>query len=118
MTALETSLAFHRAWMAGDIDTALQHVAPDVVCDAPAGRITGIAEFRAFIEPFSRLLTGSHLHGAFGDDTTSVLFYDTATRPVPHAPGAEHHTVTDGRITHVRIVFDRVPFEAARAAAR
>ena len=36
---------------------------------------------------------------------------------VPHAPGAEHHTVTDGLITHVRIVFDRVPFDAARAAA-
>ncbi len=117
MTALETSLAFHHAWMAGDIDTALKHVAEDVVCDAPAGRLTGAAAFRAFIEPFSQILTGSQLHAAFGDDTTAVLHYDTTTRPVPHAPAGECHTVVDGLITHVRIVFDRVPFDAARAAA-
>ncbi|MDN5858314.1 MAG: nuclear transport factor 2 family protein [Pseudonocardia sp.] len=115
-TALQASLAFHRAWMAGDIDTALVHVDATVVCDAPAGRLTGAAAFREFIEPFSRILTGSRLHAAFGDDTTAVLVYDTTTRPVPHAPAAECHTVRDGKITHVRIVFDRAPFDAARAA--
>jgi hypothetical protein len=26
-------------------------------------------------------------------------------------------TVKDGRITHMRIIFDRLPFEAARRAA-
>lgn len=116
--ALQTSLAFHHAWMAGDVETALRHVAAEVVCDAPAGQLTGVAAFRQFIEPFSRILTGSTLHAAFGDDTTAVLVYDTATRPVPHAPAAECHTVTGGVITHVRIVFDRAPFDAARAAAR
>ena len=115
--ALQTSLAFHRAWMAGDIDVALGHVTDDVVCDAPSGQLTGVAAFRQFIEPFSRILTGSQLHAAFGDATTAVLVYDTTTRPVPHAPAAECHTVTDGVITHVRIVFDRAPFDAARAAA-
>jgi len=114
MTALETSLAFHHAWMAGDIDTALKHVAEDVVCDAPAGRLTGSAQFRSFIEPFSTILISSHLHAAFGDDTTAVLYYDTSTRPVPHAPAGECHTVADGLITHVRIVFDKSPFDAAR----
>jgi len=32
------------------------------------------------------------------------------------APGAEYHTVRDGKITYIRIIFDRAPFEAARQA--
>ena len=85
--------------MAGDIDTAMRYVADDVVTPRRGGS-SSAAAFRQFIEPFSRILTGSHLHGAFGDETSSVLFY-----------------VADGKITHVRIVFDRVQFEAAREAA-
>ncbi len=62
-------------------------------------------------------LTGSRLIAAFGDDTTAVLVYEAATVPVAHAPGAECLTVVDGRITHMRIIFDRLPFDAARRAA-
>lgn len=63
--------------------------------------------------------TGSTLLAAFGDETTAVLMYDTDTDTVPvtNAPGAEYHTVVDGRITYLRIVFDRLPFDAARRAA-
>jgi hypothetical protein len=43
--------------------------------------------------------------------------YDTITTPVPHAPGAELHTVTDGRITHLHLIFDRLPFARARGEA-
>ena len=32
------------------------------------------------------------------------------------APGAECLTVRDGKISHLRIVFDRLPFDAARRA--
>ena len=42
--------------------------------------------------------------------------YDTQTVPVKDAPGAECVTVADGKITHMRIIFDRLPFETARAA--
>jgi hypothetical protein len=65
----------------------------------------------------ARIVTGTSLVAAFGDDRTAVLLYDTETVPVPDAPGAECHTVVDGRITGIRIVFDRLPFEDARAAA-
>jgi hypothetical protein len=34
------------------------------------------------------------------------------------APGAECVTVTDGKITYSRFVFDRAPFAAARQAAQ
>jgi ketosteroid isomerase-like protein len=115
--AVETSKAYYEAWSAHDFDRAMTLVADDVVCRAPAGRLDGADAFRAFMEPFTRIVTGTTLVAAFGDDRTAVLLYDTATIPVPDAPGAECHTVVDGRITEIRIVFDRLPFAEARAAA-
>ncbi|WP_039798424.1 nuclear transport factor 2 family protein [Nocardia araoensis] len=117
-TALLTSLAFYHAWTGHDFAEAMSYVAEEIVCDAPAGRITGAAAFRDFLEPFSRILTEATLLASFGDDRTALLMYDTVTVPVPHAPGAEWHTVVDGRIRRIRIIFDRAPFAAARAAAR
>lgn len=114
--ALDTALAYHRAWTGHDFDRAMTHLADDVVCDAPAGRIEGAAAFRDFMGPFTQLVVGSRLIAAFGDDESAVLMYDTETALVPHAPGAEHLTVRDGLITHVTIIFDRLPFEAARRA--
>jgi hypothetical protein len=116
-TALDTVLAYHQAWTSHDFDLAMRYLADDIVCQAPAGRIDGAAAFRAFMEPFSRLVTDSTLLSAFGDETTAVLMYDTATIPVPHAPGAELHTVHHGRITHVHLIFDRLPFAQSRGEA-
>ena len=73
--------------------------------------------FRGFLEPFSRILTSSEPIAAFGDYHTALLMYDTHTVSVKHAPVAECHSVVDGTITHIRIILDRAPFDAARAAA-
>lgn len=115
--ALQTALDYHRAWTGHDFDRAITYLADDLVCEAPSGQITGLAEFRGFMEPFSQIMTSSQLLAAFGDDDTAMLMYDTTTIPVPHAPGAELYTVADGRITHIWIIFDRAPFDAAQAAA-
>ena len=112
--ALETALAYHRAWTTGDFGRAMTYVAQDIVCLAPNGRLEGAGAFSAFMGPFAQILTRSELLAAFGDDTTAVLMYDTDTMPVSGAPGAECLTVVDGRITHMWIIFDRTPFEAAR----
>lgn len=93
------------------------YIAEDIVCQAPAGRLVGAEAFRGFMGPFSERLTRSSLVAAFGDDTTAVVIYDTDTAPVKDAPGAEHLTVQDGKIRHLRIIFDRLPFDAARRAA-
>ncbi len=114
--ALDTALAYHRAWTSHDFDQAMTYIAEDIVCDAPAGRIEGAEAFRAFMGPFAQILTASNLIAAFGDDQTALLMYDTETVPVKSAPGSECVTVRDGTITHIRIVFDRAPFEAARKA--
>lgn len=115
--ALETALAYYAAWSGHDFAQAMTFIADDIVCQAPAGRLDGAAAFRAFMGPFVEIVTGSALVGAFGDDTTAVLVYDTETVPVADAPGAECVRVRDGKITHMRIVFDRLPFAAARRSA-
>ena len=114
--ALQTALSYYAAWTDHDFDRAMSFLAPDLVCLAPAGRLEGAAAFRAFMEPFSELVTRSELIAAFGNDRTAVLMYDTVTVVVPDAPGAECLTVRDGLITQIRIIFDRAPFQAARQA--
>lgn len=115
-TAVRVALAYHQAWTGGDLERAMTYVADDIVCDAPAGRLTGAEAFRGFMAPFARILLAANVIAAYGDDETALLMYDTRTVPVPTAPAAEHLTVRDGRITHMRIIFDRAPFAAARAS--
>jgi ketosteroid isomerase-like protein len=114
--ALRVALAYHQAWSRKDLDEAMTYIAEDIVCDAPAGRVEGAEAYRAFMAPFVQSLLGTSLIAAFGDEETALVMYDTQTVPVKTAPGAECVTVTDGRITYSRFVFDRVPFQAARQA--
>jgi ketosteroid isomerase-like protein len=114
--ALDVALAYHRAWTSGDLDGAMTYIADDVVCDAPAGRIEGAPAYRAFMAPFVGMLNSADLIGAFGDDERAVVVYDTATTLVPSGPAAECVTVRDGRIAYSRFIFDRLPFQQARAA--
>jgi ketosteroid isomerase-like protein len=113
-TALRTALAYHEAWTSKDLDRAMSYIADDIVCEAPAGRIDGALAYREFMAPFVQILLDAKLIGAFGDEQTAVVVYDTATVPVPSAPAAEYVTVKDGKITHSRFIFDRAPFQAAR----
>ena len=116
MTAVTVALEYHRAWAGKDLDRAMSFVAPDIVCDAPAGRIEGAEGYRAFMAPFVQMLVRTDLIAAFGDDERAVIVYDTETTLVPSGPAAECVTVRDGRIVYSRFIFDRLPFEAARQA--
>ncbi len=112
--ALQVALAYHRAWAGGDLEAAMAYVADDVVLDAPAGRIEGAAGYRAFLEPYLGMLVSASVLAAFGDAERAVVVYDSVTRPVADAPGAECVTVRDGKITHSRFIFDRLAFHEAR----
>jgi limonene-1,2-epoxide hydrolase len=115
--ALQVALAYYQAWTSKDVAAAMRHLADDIVCDAPAGRIEGVQAYEKFLGPFAQMLIGNELLAAFGDETRAVLVYDTRTPPVASAPGAECLTVQDGKIVYNRFIFDRLPFEAARLAA-
>ena len=45
-TPKQIALAYHRAWTSRDMDAAMDFVTEDVVCDGPAGRLTGAAALR------------------------------------------------------------------------
>jgi ketosteroid isomerase-like protein len=115
--ALHTALAYYQAWTGHDLDKAMSYVADDIVCDAPAGRLEGATAYRGFMAPFVQILRGATLIAAFGDEHTALIMYNTQTIPVPSAPAAECVTVTDGKITYSRFIFDRAPFDAARSTA-
>ena len=115
--ALGIALAYYQAWTGHDFERAMTYIAEDIICQAPAGTLEGAEAFRGFMGPFAQILTRSDLIAAFGDDQQAVVMYDTDTAPVSNAPGAECVTVNDGQITHMRIIFDRLPFEQARRAA-
>jgi hypothetical protein len=115
--AVQTALAYHHAWTGGDFEHAMTHVADDIVCLSPAGRLDGADAFRGFMGPFVQILTGSEQLAFYGDDDTAVIVYNAATTPVAAAPTCELITVTNRRIAEMRIIFDRLPFDAARRAA-
>ena len=112
--ALQTALAYHRAWTSGDLGTAWRLLADDVVCLAPAGRLDGVEAVKGFMGPFATSLTTSELLAAHGSEHEALLMYDAGNRAVASAPAAELCTVHDGRIVAIRIVFDRLPFALAR----
>src|SRR6476659_5553336 len=100
--ALEVALSYYQAWTKHDFDRAMSFIAEDIVCDAPPGRIEGAEAFRAFMGPFSQIVTRSELIAAFGDDDSALVMYVT---------------VADRKIGYMRIIFDSAPFEAARRAS-
>ena len=110
--ALRVALAYFDAWTGKDMDEAMRYVADDVVCDAPAGRLEGAEAYRAFLEPFTKIVLNASMIAAFGDAETALVMYDTETVPVKSAPGAECVTVRDGKIQYSRFLFDRAPFDA------
>jgi len=116
--ALEIALAYFHAWTGHDLDKAMEYIADDVVCDAPAGRLEGAAAYRGFMGPFVQILKSSELLAAFGDDQQAVVVYDTGTVPVKSAPAAECVTVRDGKITYSRFIFDRTPSTFAGTTSR
>lgn len=114
MTALETSTAYFLAWTGGRPDDAWRLLADDVTCHGPAGTLVGRDAVAAFMGPFATSLTNSSLIAHLADDDHTALFYDTSNPAVASAPAAELHTVHEGQIVEIHILFDRLPFALAR----
>ena len=84
--ALSVAMDYYHAWTSKDLDRAMTYVAPDIVCDAPSGRVEGVEAFRQFLAPFAQMVTGADLLAAFGDDQTAVVMYTPHTTLVQDAP--------------------------------
>lgn len=112
--ALQVTLEYFRTWTGGDFEAAMSLIAPEIVCHTPAGELTGAAAFADFMGPFAGMLRSAELLAGYGDENTAVIIYDAVTPAVADAPGAELHTVVDGRISRIKIIFDRLPFAQAQ----
>lgn len=99
--ARRVALAYHAAWARRDLPTALDHVADDVVCDTPSGRVEGVLAFADLLGSQLRALERTDLVGAFGDDTTAVLIRRDQAIGAPDVRAAMHVTVDGGRITRM-----------------
>ena len=84
---LDVALAYFDAWSHGDLDAAMAYIDPDIVCDAPPGRLEGAEAYRAFMTPFVSMLVSASIIAAFGDDEKALVMYDTVTRPVAGRAG-------------------------------
>lgn len=101
--ARQIAVAYHQAWARRDLPGALEHIADDVVCDGPSGRVDGVLAFADVLSAQLRELEHTDLVAAFGDDTTAVLIHDDQTIAAPRGRAAMHVTVEDGQITYMRL---------------
>jgi ketosteroid isomerase-like protein len=117
--ARQVAEAYAQAWTSGEVDKAMSYLADDIVCDAPAGRIEGVAAYRPFTQEFVDVLTSATITKVLADDTSAAIVYSFDTQWVKDFRCMEYLTVQDGKIKHILTVFDRLPAaEAARHAER
>ncbi|MFE2972388.1 nuclear transport factor 2 family protein [Streptomyces sp. NPDC059340] len=110
--ARDVALAWLDARLAHDLDAVLGHAADNIVYDAPGTHLTGKDAFREAEAMFLPMITGVKVISAFGNDTSALLMYSIDTAPVPANTTGAHLTVTDGKISTLRIVYDQTPFAA------
>ena len=112
--ALKVAMAYPQAWTSTKVDEALSHVADNVVCDAPSGQIQGLQQYRPFLANFAPIVKGYDMVAALGDAETAILVYELHTIPVSSGLTCECFTVTAGKITRNRLIFDQTPYTLAR----
>jgi ketosteroid isomerase-like protein len=112
--AAQVARDYFGAWSAKDLDRTVSYAADAIVCDMPAGRFEGTEQFRKVWTDFLAITIGADLIAVYGDDEHAVVVYDVDTVPVKKAAGADYLTVRDGKITSIRMIFDAMPFAAAR----
>ncbi|MFG2260780.1 nuclear transport factor 2 family protein [Streptomyces mirabilis] len=116
-TARDVALAWLDARLAHDLDAVVGRATDDIVYDAPGIHLAGKDAFRKAEAMFLPMISGVTVISAFGDDTSALLMYSIDTAPVPGNTTGAHLTVTDGKISTLRVVYDQTPFAALRGGA-
>ncbi len=108
--------AFTEAWTSGDMVTAAQYVAENVVFDGPLGHVKGKATYMESLMGLVQSLgiTGARILAAFGDDTQAMLMYELETGRFGALTCAKLLTIRDGTIQTDRLTFDSYPVRKAQ----
>jgi ketosteroid isomerase-like protein len=111
MTDARTTVdAYHRAWTGGDVEAALDLLDEDARCTAPGTAAMTKEQWRSYLAGFAPRLTAAPGVARMTDEDRVALWYLPQTATTTTALAAELFTVRDGRITEIRLVFDRLSY--------
>lgn len=102
--------AYHQAWTGGDVDKALTYVSDDVRCFAPDPSVTTKDHWHTYLAGFVPMLTGAPEHSRMTDGEHVALWYFPQTATASTTLASELFTVHDGKITEIRLAFDRLSY--------
>ena len=112
-SVLETADAYHRAWVARDVETMLRLLAPNLVIDVPLITYPTREAFVSAVAAFSALTRRVTMLDAFANAKTALHLYDMDVEGLGVLRVAEHFTVASNMITHIRHVHDTHAIRAA-----
>jgi hypothetical protein len=113
LTPLEVARRYHDAWTQKNFEEASRYLAADLQTDVPLNSYADAAEFLAGLAGFGQLVTKVDLLAELGDSHQAALLYDVYVDPIGTLRVAEHFTVAENHITHIRHVHDTVALRAA-----
>jgi hypothetical protein len=105
-SALDVARDYHQAWTRGDLDRAASYVAADLATDVPLATYADATDFLTGLTRFVQLVDNVELLAELGGSDEAILLYDIHMNPLGTLRVAEHFTVANDRITHIRHVHD------------
>lgn len=99
--------AYHKAWSSGDFAAARRCLADDIDFKGSIDTFHKADDFVGELKRFHGMLRGVKLLRSFFDEDGAALLYDCDTMtPVGVIRTAEFFSVSGGKITEIRLVFD------------
>ena len=111
--AVAVAQAYFQAWSAHDSSRRCSSSIPTSSASPPPAASRAVRLPRLHGPVRRRASSAPRWWPATETTSSAVTVYDTDTRLVHDAPGAECVRVRDGRIVWMRIIFDRLPFRDA-----
>lgn len=102
--------SFRTAWEGRDFDQARRLLADDLDFNGPIDSFDNADDYIEAIKDLSRIVEGVETKRLFADQQEVCVIYDLQTVGSALAPVAEWYTVTDSKISSIRVFFDARAF--------
>jgi hypothetical protein len=107
MDAKQVVTGYHEAWTKGDMGSARSFLADDLDFQGSIDRFQRADDFMAGLAMFQKMLNKVALIKSLFSEGEAALLYDCDTMtPAGVIRTAEFFTVSGGKITSIRLVFD------------
>ena len=115
---ISVARAYFDAMANKNVEDVLALCDNSITCDSPLGHLDGIEGFRGFQEGFARMIERLKLKAVCADNEQAVVVYVADTLPVKGAFVAEYLTISEGKITSARVIYDGTPFAKYAASVQ